>query len=169
MEGKKGKNEYMDEKIKLLEGTLSSRAAIIRVLPGFDVIEGIEEACRKLGITSGAIISCIGSLQRASVLVAVPLNNKIGAGYSEPRDLEGPLELLSGQGTIGREEEGNISIHMHVVISDKEGRLHGGHLIKGQNQVLITCEVMLARIEGIRIVRGYDPEVDMKVFFPKEG
>jgi predicted DNA-binding protein with PD1-like motif len=169
VEGEKGKNEYMDEKIKLLEGTLSSRAAIIRVLPGFDVIEGIEEACRKLGITSGAIISCIGSLQWASVLVAVPLNNKIGAGYSEPRYLEGPLELLSGQGTIGREEEGNISIHMHGVISDKEGRLHGGHLIKGQNPVLITCELMLARIEGIRIIRGYDPEVDMQVFLPKKG
>jgi predicted DNA-binding protein with PD1-like motif len=169
VEDRKDKDEYMGEKIKLLEGTLSSRAAIIRVLPGFDVIEGIEEACRKLGITSGAIISCIGSLQRASVMIAVPLNNKVGAGYSEPIKLEGPLELLSGQGTIGREEEGNISIHMHVVISDKEGHLHGGHLVKGQNPVLITCEVMLARIEGIRIVRGYDPEIDMQVFLPKKG
>jgi predicted DNA-binding protein with PD1-like motif len=160
----------MDEKIKLLEGTLSSRAAIIRVLPGSDVIEGIEEACQKLGIKAGAIISCIGSLQRASVMIAVPLNNKVGTGYSEPIKLEGPLELLSGQGTIGQDKEGEIiTVHMHGVVSDKEGRLHGGHLVKGENPVLITCEVMLARIEGIPIVRGYDPEVDMQLFLSKKG
>jgi predicted DNA-binding protein with PD1-like motif len=156
-------------RIAATEGNFS-KAGMIRVLPGCDVIEGIEEACRKLGITSGAIVSCIGSLQRASVMVAVPLHNKIGAGYSQLRDLEGPLELLSGQGTIGREEQGNlIAVHMHGVVSDKQGRLHGGHFVKGHNPVLITCEVMLAQIEKIRIVRVYDPEVDREVFVPKEG
>ncbi|MBW1692153.1 MAG: DNA-binding protein [Deltaproteobacteria bacterium] len=115
--------------ITFSEGHLS-KAVTIRVLPGSDVIEGIEEACQNLGIKSGAIISCIGSLQRASVLVA-----------------EGPLELLSGQGTIGREEEGEIiTVHIHGVVSDKEGHLHGGHLVRGENPVLITCEVMVAQL-----------------------
>jgi predicted DNA-binding protein with PD1-like motif len=58
---------------------------------------------------------------------------------------------------------------MHGVVSDNEGHLHGGHFVKGKNPVLITCEVMLARIEGIRVVGGYDPEVDMQVFLPKKG
>jgi len=147
-----------------------AQAIMIRVLPGSDVIESIEEVCTKQGITSGAIISCIGSLQRASFMVAVPLDNKIGAGYSEPRKLEGPLELLSGQGTIGRQQEReSIAVHLHGVVSDKEGHLHGGHFIRGHNPVLITCEVMLARMEGIRIVRVDDPEVNMQVFVPKEG
>jgi len=154
--------------ISFSEGHLS-KAIMIRVVPGSDVIEGIEEACRKLGIKAGAIISCIGSLQRASVMIAVPLNNKIGAGYSKPIKLEGPLELLSGQGTIGQEEQGEIAVHMHGVVSDKEGHLQGGHLVRGENPVLITCEVMVARIGGIRIVRVYDPEVDMHLFFSKKG
>ncbi|MBW2078773.1 MAG: DNA-binding protein [Deltaproteobacteria bacterium] len=153
--------------ITFSEGHLS-KAVTIRVLPGSDVIEGIEEACQNLGIKSGAIISCIGSLQRASVLVAVPLNNKIGAGYSEPRKYEGPLELLSGQGTIGREEEGEIiTVHIHGVVSDKEGHLHGGHLVRGENPVLITCEVMVAQLQGIKILRSHDPKTDYDIFFAK--
>jgi predicted DNA-binding protein with PD1-like motif len=151
------------------EGNLS-KAAMIRVIPGSDVIEGIEDACRKLGIKAGAIISCIGSLQRASVMIAVPLNNKVGAGYSEPITLEGPLELLSGQGTIGQEKEGEIiAVHLHGVVSDKEGHLHGGHMVKGHNPVLITCEIMIAEIEGIKILRGCDPKTDMQVFLLEEG
>jgi predicted DNA-binding protein with PD1-like motif len=159
----------MDERVRFLEGTSSSRAVIVRVLPGLDVIEGITEVCERLGITSGAITSCIGSLQRASLMIAVPLDNKVGAGYSEPITLEGPLELLSGQGTIGQEEEGEITIHMHGVMSDKEGHVHGGHLVKGENPVLITCEVMVSQIEGIRIAKGYDQEVDMHLFLSEEG
>ena len=142
---------------------------MIRVLPGSDVIEGIGEACQQLDIKSGSITSCIGSLQMASLLIAVPMNNKIGAGYSDPKVIKGPLELLSGQGTIGQEEDGEIFIHLHGVVSDKDGNMYGGHLIKGKNPVLITCEVMVSQIEGIHMIRVYDPEVDMKVFFPKEG
>jgi len=155
-------------KIIVSEGHLS-RMFMIRVLPGSDVIEGIREACQQLDIKSCSITSCIGSLQRASFLIAVPMNNKIGAGYSDPKVLEGPLELLSGQGSIGQEERGEIFIHLHGVVSDKDGNIYGGHLIKGKNPVLITCEVMVSQIEGIHMIRAYDPDVDMKVFFPKEG
>ena len=142
---------------------------MIRVLPGSDIIEGIEKVCQNMGVRSGAITCCIGSLQRASLLIAVPMNNKIGAGYSDPKVLDGPLELLSSQGTIGQEEGGGIFIHLHGVVSNKDGNVYGGHLIKGKNPVLITCEMMVSQIEGINMIRAYDPEVDMKVFFPKEG
>lgn len=154
--------------ITFSEGHLS-RVVMIRVHPGSDIIEGIEEVCQNLGIKCGAITCCIGSLQRASLLIAVPMNNKIGAGYSDPKVIKGPLEFLSGQGTIGQEEGGEIFIHLHGVISDKDGNVHGGHLIKGKNPVLITCEVVLIQVEGIHMIRVHDPEVDMKIFFPKEG
>ena len=149
--------------ITFSEGHLS-RVVMIRVLPGSDIIEGIEEVCHNLDIKSGSITSCIGSLQRASFLIAVPMNSKIGAGYSDPKVLEGPLELLSGQGSIGQEEGGEIFIHLHGVISDKNGNVQGGHFIRGENPVLITCEVALIQVEGIHMIRAYDPEVDMKVF-----
>jgi len=97
----------------------------------------------------------------------VPHNNKVGAGYSDPMVLEGPLELLSGQGTIGLGEEGETAIHLHGVVSDKEGHLHGGHFVKGENPVLITCEVALTQLQGIKIIRSHDPETDYNIFLAR--
>ena len=142
------------------------KVVMIRVLPGSDIIEGIEEACKRLDIKSGAITCCIGSLKRASILIAVPLENKIGAGYGNPMDFDGPLEFLGGQGSIGQEEDESFFIHMHGMLSDKDGNVHGGHLIKGKNPVLITCEIMINEVKGVRMIRTYDPEIDMKVLAP---
>jgi uncharacterized protein len=155
-------------RITFSEGHLS-RVVMIRVLPGSDIIEGIEDVCKRLDIKTGVITCCIGSLQRVSLLIAVPLENKIGAGYSNPIDFDGPLEFLAGQGTIGQEEEGDLFIHMHGVLSDKDGNVHGGHLIKGKNPVLVTCEIMISHVEDVRMIRTYDPEIEMKVLAPSEN
>jgi hypothetical protein len=148
-----------------LEGKLS-RVASIRVLPGSDIIESIEEACLSLGIQSGCISSCIGSLRKAAFFVLRPMDNKMGAGYSSPVTLNGPLEILSAQGTIGRDEKGNPSVHLHGAVSDQEGRVHGGHFLKGKNAVLVTCEIMINAIDETQWLRIHDPELDMDVFSP---
>jgi len=129
-------------RITFSEGHLS-RVVMIRVLPGFVIIEGIEDVCKLLVI-------------------------KTGAGYSNPMDFDGPLEFLAGQGTIGQ-EEGDLFIHMHGVLSDKDGNVHGGHLIKGKNPVLATCEIMISRVEDVRMIRTYDPGIEMKVLAPSEN
>jgi len=36
-------------------------------------------------------------------------------------------------------------------------------LIKGENLVLITSEIMIGAVEGIQMRRVYDSEVDMKI------
>lgn len=149
------------------EGKLN-KVVMIRVLPGSDIIEGIEEACQDLDIESGAISSCIGSLQKASFMIAVPLKNKVGSGYGDPISLDGPLELLCAQGLIGQEQNRDLFIHMHGLLSDKHGNVHGGHLIKGENPVLITCEIMISQVEGVETLRTYDPEVDMEVLIPSQ-
>lgn len=145
-----------------LQGNLS-RVVVIRLHPGEDLIEGIIAACEAHGLKSGVITSCIGSLQRASFFTVVPLANKIGAGYGDPIEVEGPLELVSAQGTIGSDVEANLLIHMHGSLSDSRGNLHGGHLIKGKCRILITCEVMIAFLDGVRTEQQYDPEVEMNL------
>jgi predicted DNA-binding protein with PD1-like motif len=52
---------------------------------------------------------------------------------------------------------------------DKDGHLHGGHLVRGENPVLITCEVVLAQLQGIDIIRAHDPETNYTVFLLKKG
>lgn len=144
------------------QGSLS-KVVMIRLHPGKDLIEGITEVCMTHGLKSGVITSCIGSLQRASFFTAVPLPNKMGAGYGDPVVMEGPLELVSAQGTIGLDAEANLLIHMHGALGDGRGNLYGGHLIRGKCPILITCEVMIAFLEGVRALQRHDPETDMKL------
>jgi uncharacterized protein len=136
---------------------------MIRLHPGKDLIEGIAEVGMTQGLKSGVITSCIGSLQRASFFTAVPLPNKMGAGYGDPVVMEGPLEIVSAQGTIGLDVEANLLIHMHGALGDARGHLYGGHLIKGKCPILITCEVMIAFLEGVLAVQRHDPKTDMKL------
>jgi len=140
-----------------------AKVVLARLRPGEDLIEGLTEACWAQGVKSGAITACIGSLQRASFFTVVPLVNKIGAGYGDPVEMEGPLELVSAQGTIGVDVEGNLLIHMHGALADSRGNLHGGHLIKGRCPVLITCEAMITLFEEVCAVQKYDPETDMNL------
>jgi hypothetical protein len=136
---------------------------MVRLHPGQDLIEGITEACLTHELKSGAITSCIGSLQRASFFTVVPLPNKTGGGYGDPVVKEGPLELVSAQGTIGWDVEANLLIHMHGALADSRGNVFGGHLIKGKCPILITCEIMIAFLEGVRALQRYDPETDLKL------
>ncbi len=147
------------------QGTVT-KMVIIRVHPGADITEQIIEICRNLGITSGCITSCIGSFQRASFMVAVPMPNKIGAGYSDPIVMEGPIELVTAQGFIGTDDEGEYFVHLHGMLSDGKGNAFGGHLVKGACPILVTCEIMISVVEGLRLARKYNPEVELNILSP---
>lgn len=142
------------------------KLAMARLHPGTDLIAGIAEVCRHHNIQSGSILTCIGSLRRASFFVVTPMDNPLGGGYSEPICLPGPVELISSQGTIGRDEQGGLFIHLHGALSDHAGHTHGGHLIAGACPVLITCEVLIGIFDGLTAVHRHDAEVAMKVLVP---
>jgi len=142
------------------------KAVFIRLSPGTDLIAGIAGACRERGIRAASIASCIASLRRASFFVVVPMDNPAGGGYSDPVHLETPLEIVSAQGTVGEEENGEVFVHLHAALSDSQGKVHGGHLIRGTCPVLITSEIVLLPLHGVRLKRAYDPEVNMPILKP---
>jgi len=144
----------------------SPQVIVARLSPGTDILDGIQIVCKELHIKSGSIVSCIGSLRRAVFLVAVPLENEIGAGYSDPVHVEGPLELLSGQGSIGLEKDKGVFVHLHAAFCDKDGKPFGGHLVKGENPVLITAEITIIQAEGVKMERTWNPEVKMDILMP---
>lgn len=157
------------EKTLYSAGTASSRGAVIRVLPGFDIVEGIEEACRHLGIACGAVVSCVGSLQGASISYVISSDsNIVGAALCEPKVLPSPLELISAQGTIGLDENGETIVHLHGTVCDTEGNMYGGHFARGKNRVLVTCETVLTEISGARVVKVYDSKVEFSLFLSTE-
>ena len=158
----------------------SGRVLIGRVLPGYDFIQGIEDAFREAGFKSGNLISCVGSLKQASFIYIKPKpGGLMGAGYDAPTILEGPLELLTIQGPIVRDEEGEIFYHFHGTVMDKDAKVWGGHFFRegtvmpdgkklpGGNPVLATIDFTIIDHEGARIVRKLDPQLGMKALTPE--
>ena len=59
-------------------------------------------------------------------------------------------EVLGLNGNITLDENGDVLVHAHIVLGDREHRAFGGHLVEGE--VSITLEVFLVRT-GLRLQR----------------
>jgi predicted DNA-binding protein with PD1-like motif len=136
-----------------------------RILPGTDLISGIERICQDHHVNYGTIVAAIGSLSRAGFVYALPDKSaKMGIKYSDPTTVEGPLELLACQGMIGLTVEGDLSIHLHGLMSDSDMKVYGCHFLKNANPVLVTVEILIHEHEGVRMVREQDIETDFPLF-----
>lgn len=136
-----------------------------RIPKGYDLVSGIKEVCEAHGIKNAYIVSLIGSLKTGRLIYALPDEGQIiGIKYSDPVDFEGPLEILSTQGAIGTDNEGNLSVHVHIMISDKYMRVFGGHFIEGGNEILATAEFVIHEIDGVDYKREYDEETGFSLF-----
>jgi len=111
---------------------------VIRIKPDQSIIEEIIKYCESHNITSGIILSVIGSLKwvNIGILKALP-------GKFVRKRMKGPLEIASGMGTVAL-KNGKIILHIHIVVSDENGAI-GGHLAGGI--VLSTAEVVIEEIE----------------------
>lgn len=157
----------MNVRVKSVESR-SGKSIIARILPGCDLTEGIEEVCRRHNVSAGAVVSGIGSLEYATFVYVVPNpSTPTGAAYDPPRKVQGPIELLGLQGTIGHVPQGGISAHLHGTIVDFHQHLYGGHLIPSQNPVLVTAEVMICTARDGSMVKTKDQETNFEVFNPE--
>lgn len=139
-----------------------------RLLPGTDIIEGIEKICEDYSIKYAFIGCSIGSLRKASFLFAVPKPEaKVKAGYSTPLELTGPIEFLGGLGVVCEDEKGERLTHFHGTVSDKLDHVYGGHFMKGQNPVLTTIDLIIIEIKGAKLLRRYDDETGLVNFAPE--
>jgi uncharacterized protein len=143
----------------------SGRRVVGRLLPGTDLIRGIEEMCGRAGVVCGNIVSVIGSLTEATIVYAVADEaGKIGIRYSDPTRIRGPLELLACQGMIGRSAAGGTSVHLHGLMSTPDMTVFGGHFIEDANPVLATAEILIQESRDVRMVREPDEETGFPLF-----
>ncbi len=153
--------------IKTAQGNIK-RIVAARMSPGEDVLLGLEKICADYGIKDGIILTAIGSLDGAQFFNPVPLKDKkAGYGYGEPIILRGPIELVSMSGMICHNDEGETLLHIHYSLSDQHGTGHGGHVIEG-NKVLMTVDVVIAEVDGVEMGRGYDEDLEVFIFAPKQ-
>ncbi|MBP1925907.1 putative DNA-binding protein with PD1-like motif [Sedimentibacter acidaminivorans] len=141
------------------------RVIVGRIPRGVDLITGIKEICKEYSIKCGYISMFIGSLESGRFIYAQPgKESKIGFKYSEPVDLEGPLEMLSSQGLIGLDVNGDLSVHLHMLVSDKYMRVYGGHFVEGGNIVAATGEIVIHEVENVELNRQFDEQTGFELF-----
>ena len=82
-----------------------------------DLLASIEKFAKENGITDGYLATAVGSLKRGAVRFPE---------RSETAVFEGTQEVASLVGTIN--EKG---AHLHISFADKDGAMHGGHVMPG--------------------------------------
>lgn len=116
----------------------AGRTFLFRVPSGEDLLEAINRFAEGKGIKTGVVMG-IGSLR-----------NPVVGYYSEEEkrymsiELSGTFELLSLNGNISL-KEGKPFAHLHVTLGDEEGRVFGGHLIRGN---AFVAEVYIQELVG---------------------
>lgn len=106
------------------------------------------------GQRSGLVVA-IGALNWA-ILKVYDLETKT---YSEKR-IEGPLEIASFSAVIAQGVDGIISIHPHIVVSNKDFNCMGGHLEEAE--VGATAEVVIMEDHEL-IKRVFNEEIGLNL------
>ena len=123
--------------------TDGARYHALRLHPGQDLKLELNRYLEDHHLSAVAVVTCVGSLTRAEIRFA-----------DEPEGslVDGPLEIVSltGCGGLGK-------WHLHISVSDKEGRTTGGHLMEG-SIVRTTAEIVLLELKDLEFHRVHDPE-----------
>lgn len=107
---------------------------VLRLDPGDDIHESIEKVFADQDWKSGFIWG-LGSVENP-VLAHYKISDK---QYSEV-PMHGTYEIASLNGTAAQLNE-NLTIHLHVVVTDEEMKAFGGHLVAGKCSA--TAEIIL--------------------------
>jgi uncharacterized protein len=157
-------SEWLRETTFLSEEARMGRLIVGRILPGSDLVTGIEEICKKHKVRQAMIIGTIGSVVNPKFEWASTTEEVPGTGHTSHREIEGAGSLISGQGLVCRNEDGSeLDVHIHCTITDPSGSVYGGHFPKGSVPVLSTTDVTLVEITGVKLIRRPHP-VTTKMF-----
>jgi len=106
------------------------RAFALRLRPNQDFAYALEEFCRARGISRARIRGGVGST--------------IGARFTDGRVVEPfATELTVAVGEIAPRADGTLEASLDIALVDYTGALAQGRLLRGDNAVLMTMELVL--------------------------
>ena len=112
------------------DASTTGRAYALRLRPNQDFAGSLEEFCRAHGIARAKLHGGVGSTIGARFT---------HGGVTEPF----ATELAVTSGTIGKGSSGAPEAQLDVALVDYTGGLGEGRLIRGDNPVLMTMELVL--------------------------
>jgi hypothetical protein len=105
-----------------------------RLTPGQDLFDSIQAFVMEKQVQAGCILSGVGSLRRATLRLA---DRDFNSEYN------GPFEIVSITGTLSVNGS-----HLHISISDGDGKTIGGHFESGC-EIYTTAEIVIAVFNDI--------------------
>jgi predicted DNA-binding protein with PD1-like motif len=156
--------------MKTVKGKISD-ILVVRLKNGESMMKGIKQACVDNGVKNAVIINMTGSLDGACYSVPVKDQSKAsGVAGSGPIWLEGPLELLTGQGEIRHQDDGELSVHLHGTFADAKGNAYGGNIEGEENKALFTLNIVIGVIEGVNMGLEWEDTLGLSIlqFCPRE-
>jgi predicted DNA-binding protein with PD1-like motif len=105
-----------------------------RLTPGQDLFDSIQAFVMEKHVRAGCILSGVGSLRHATLRLA---NRTFNSEYV------GPFEIVSITGTLSVHGS-----HLHISISDGDGKTLGGHFESGC-EIFTTAEIVIAVFKDV--------------------
>lgn len=118
-----------------------------RLKPDQDLKESLKSFVEQNEIKSGFILTAVGSLKQATIRFASQDNSQV---------LNERFEIVSLVGTLSLH-----GIHLHLSISDKNGKTIGGHLVEGCI-IYTTAEIVIGTSEDFIFMRNVDETTGYK-------
>ncbi len=105
-----------------------SSSHALRLLPGADLKQSIEDYIAVQKIEAGWVLTCVGSLRTVALRFANQKETTLKNGF---------FEIVCLTGTISVN-----GCHLHCNVSDETGNTTGGHLMEG-SIIFTTAEIIL--------------------------
>ncbi|ARV57898.1 DNA-binding protein with PD1-like DNA-binding motif [Nostocales cyanobacterium HT-58-2] len=115
----------------------------VRLKPNEDLKQSLKKFALQKNIKAGFILTAIGSLKQARIRFA---NQGTSTLFSEK------FEILSLNGTLAV-----TGAHLHIAISDQQGKTIGGHLDDGCI-IYTTAEIVIGISEEYVFLRTLDQQ-----------
>jgi len=115
----------------------------IRLKPNEDLKVSLKNFAVQENIQAGFILTAIGSLKQAKIRFANQNNSTI---------LTDKFEIIALNGTIA-----STGLHLHIAISDLQGKTIGGHLDDGCI-IYTTAEIVIGVSEELIFKRTFDQQ-----------
>jgi predicted DNA-binding protein with PD1-like motif len=120
----------------------------LRLRPNQDLRAELERFAREKKLSAGFILTAVGSLKEIKIRLA---------DQPDSTTFEGKFEIVSLVGTLSREG----GVHLHISLSDKNGKTIGGHLSEGC-KIYTTAEIVIGATDEIVFTRETDLETTYK-------
>ena len=119
----------------------NNKVYVFRLKPGEDLRKSIEAIVKEKNIEAGWINTCVGSLTDYTIRFANQQQGTSGSGH---------FEIVNFTGTVSVNGS-----HLHISISDSEGKTIGGHLLEGC-KIYTTAEIVIGSTTAYEFKRKKD-------------